>query len=113
MRKNQPACMGEALTSSGSLARSSLTATTSPVNGMLILLAALTDSSTATSLPSPYWPSSGNCTNTTSPNASWANVVMPTVNSPLSSRRSHSCSGVKRRVLMDLPLVIRWVPVQD
>ena len=43
---------------------------------------------------------------TLAPNACWAKSVIPTVNSPDASRRSHSCSGVKRRVLMDISLVI-------
>ncbi|MNG40331.1 hypothetical protein D3C84_1288690 [compost metagenome] len=52
MRKNQPSSMGASLTSSGLSARAWFTSITSPVSGMVILLAAFTDSSTATSCPS-------------------------------------------------------------
>ncbi|MNH44563.1 hypothetical protein D3C79_1067610 [compost metagenome] len=61
-RKNQPCPSGEALTSSGSCSTASLTATTTPSNGMVMLLAAFTDSSTATSWPALYACNCGNWT---------------------------------------------------
>src|SRR5262249_22781018 len=66
----QPLPYGSELTSSGAWLSSSLTATTSPVTGAYISLAALTLSTTAHSLPASIRaPTSGNSTYTMSVNS--------------------------------------------
>src|SRR5690606_18081250 len=63
-----------------------------------------TDSTTATwSLAATLVPTAGSSTNTMSPSASWAKLLMPTVAMPLSPGRIHSWVSANLRVLMGFP----------
>src|SRR3712207_3340522 len=78
---------------SGASPSSVLTSTISPESGAMTSDTALTDSTSAYESPAVIVePTSGGSKKTTSPRASWANQVMPSVAvSP--STRAQSCSG--------------------
>src|SRR5699024_157577 len=84
---------GDSLTNSGLSSSSSLTSTTFPLTGAYSSETVLTDSTLPNgSSASNSSPTSGNSTNTMSPNSDWAKSVIP-MRTLSSSFFTHSCSS--------------------